>query len=156
MGGDRPVVDGRDLLESGLQELVRKVWNDAREYGGMLYGREDIKAAFFRGYNYDIHKLLISYFDREASDVGTQDEASEAREMGDSVRPKSRLIPRDPNAFVVDEWDPIRAIDDKFAREMELRFSYEGKKVAIGHCDLSKTPDGSIHAHINFFPQNPR
>lgn len=145
MAGDRPVVDGRDLLESGLQELVRKVWDDAREYGGMLYGREDIKAAFFRGYNYDIHKLLISYFDDEASDVSTQDEASEAREMGDSVRPESRLIPR----------DPIKKITDDFAREMDLRFTRAGKKVAMGRCDLTKLPDGSIHARINFFPQNP-
>lgn len=121
MDGDRPVVDGRDLLESGLQELVREVWNDAREYGGMLYGREDIKAAFFRGYNYDIHKLLISYFDGETS------------------------IPR----------DPIKKITDDFAREMDLRFAQEGKKVAMGRCDLMKLPDGSIHARINFFPQNP-
>lgn len=121
MAGDRPVVDGRDLLESGLQELVREVWNDAREYGGMLYGREDIKAAFFRGYNYDIHKLLISYFDGETS------------------------IPR----------DPIKKITDDFAREMDLRFAQEGKKVAMGRCDLTKLPDGSIHARINFFPQNP-
>lgn len=146
MTGDRPVVDGRDLLESGLQELVRKVWDDAREYGGMLYGREDIKAAFFRGYNYDIHKLLISYLDRETSDVGAQDEASEVREVGDSVRPESRLIPR----------DPIKKITDDFAREMDLRFAQEGKKVAMGRCDLMKLPDGSIHARINFFPQNPR
>lgn len=122
MNGDRPVVDGRDLLESGLQELVREVWNDAREYGGMLYGREDIKAAFFRGYNYDIHKLLISYFDGETS------------------------IPR----------DPIKKITDEFAREMDLRFAQEDKKVAMGRCDLTKLPDGSIHARINFFPQNPR
>lgn len=145
MAGDRPVVDGRDLLESGLQELVREVWNDAREYGGMLYGREDIKAAFFRGYNYDIHKLLISYFDGETSDVSTQDEASEAREVGNGVRPESRLIPR----------DPIKKITDDFAREMDLRFARAGKKVAMGRCDLTKLPDGSIHARINFFPQNP-
>lgn len=122
MAGDRPVVDGRDLLESGLQELVREVWNDAREYGGMLYGREDIKAAFFRGYNYDIHKLLISYFDGETS------------------------ISR----------DPIKKITDEFAREMDLRFAQEGKKVAMGRCDLTKLPDGSIHASMEFFPQNPR
>lgn len=158
MDGDRPVVDERDLLESQLQELVRKVWYDARKYGDMLYGREDIKAVYFRRYNHDIHKLLISYLDRETSDAGTQDEASEAREVGDSVRPESHLIPRDPNAFVVDEYydNPIKKITDEFAREMDLRFAYEGKKVAMGHCDLTKMPDGSIHARINFFPQNPR
>lgn len=156
MDGDRPMVDGRDLLESELQELVRKVWHDARKYGDMLYGREDIKAVYFRRYNHDIHKLLISHYDGETSDVGAQDETSETREMGDSVRPKSHLIPRDPNAFVVDEWDPIKKVTDEFAREMELRFAYEGKRAAIGHCDLTKKPDGSIHASIKFFPQNPR
>lgn len=147
MDGDRPVVDGRDLLESQLQELVRKVWHDARKYGGMLYGREDIKAVYFRGYNYDIHKLLISYLDGETGDVGTQDETSEARETGDSVRPESSMIFKK---------NPFDAITDEFAREMELRFAQEGKRVAMGHCDLTKDPDGSIHASIKFFPQNPR
>lgn len=160
MDGDRPVVDGRDLLESGLQELVREVFEEGWEFGSdglpsTECGYAESEEAHKR-HDKKLHELLISYFDGETSDVGTQDEASEAREVGDGVRPKSRLIPRDPNAFVVDEWDPIRAIDDKFAREMELRFAYEGKRVAIGHCDLTKDPDGSIHASIKFFPQNPR
>lgn len=74
----------------------------------------------------------------------------------DGTRPESHLIPRDPNAFAVDEWDPIKKITDDFAREIELRFAYEGKRVAVGHSELTKMPDGSIHAHIKFFPQNPR
>ena len=75
---------------------------------------------------------------------------------GDRVRPESHLIPRDPNAFVVDEWDPIKKITDEFARKMELKFAQEGKKIAIGHCNLSKNPDGSIHARIKYYPQNRR
>lgn len=150
MDGDRPMVDGRDIFESELQGLIREVFEEGWEFGSdglpsTECGYAESEEAHAR-HDKKLHELLVSHYDSEATDVGTQDEASEAREVGDSVRPKSRLIPR----------DPIRAIDDKFAREMELRFSYEGKKVAIGHCDLSKTPDGSIHARINFFPQNPR
>lgn len=151
MDGDRPMVDGRYILESRLQELVREV-----HAAGWIDGSEDRWESYSEDFFPKLHELLTSYFDSPTSDVGAQDEASEVREVGDSVRPKSHLIPSDPNAFVVDEWDPIRAIDDKFAREMELRFSYEGKKVAMGHCDLTKDPDGSIHASIKFFPQNPR
>lgn len=159
MDRDRPVVDGRDLLESRLRELIREVFEEGWEFGSdglpsTECGYAESEEAHAR-HDEKLHELLISYFDSPTSDAGVQDEASEAREVEDSVRPKSRLIPRDPNAFV-DEWDPIRAIDDKFAREMELRFAYEGKRVAIGHCDLTKNPDGSIHARINFFPQNPR
>lgn len=188
MDGDRPVVDGRDLLESGLQELVREVFEEGWEFGSdglpnTECGYAESEEAHAR-HDKKLHELLISYFDGETSDVGAQDEASEAREVGDSVRqkgyierafedgpvevktsedgkatfrivrPKSHLIPRDPNAFVVDEWDPIKKITDEFAREMELRFAYEGKRVAIGHCDLTRDPDGSIHARIEYYPQD--
>lgn len=153
MDGDRPVVGGRDLLESELQELVRKVWNEACKYRDVLYYARVDKEVFLRGYDCDIHKLLVSYLVSPSGDVGSQDETSEEEE---GARPEPHLIPRDPNAFVVDEWDPIKKITDEFAREMDLRFAREGKRVAIGHSELTKMPDGSIHAHINFFPQNPR
>lgn len=151
MDGNRPVDDRLDILESELQGLVRDAF-----FCGFMHGlRRDVER--FKGYKiYDsqIHELLISYLDGSSSDVGAQDEVSEAREVGDGVRPKPHLIPRDPNAFVVDEWDPIKKVADEFAREMELRFAYEGKKVAIGHCDLTKKPDGSIHARIEYYPQD--
>lgn len=160
MDGDRPMVDGRDIFESELQGLIREVFEEGWEFGSdglpsTECGYAESEEAHAR-HDKKLHELLISYFDSPTSDVVTQDEASEAREVGDSVRPKSHLIPRDPNAFVVDEWDPIKKITDEFVREMDLRFAYEGKRVAIGHCDLTKDPDGSIHASIEFFPQNPR
>lgn len=78
MDGDRPMVDRRDLLESELQELIHDVF---------IYGKySPIGYASLDGYSERLHELLISYFDGEASDVGAQDEASEAREMGDNVR----------------------------------------------------------------------
>lgn len=160
MDGDRLMVDGRDIFEFKLQNLIREVFEEGWEFGSdglpnTECGYAESEEAHAR-HDKKLHKLLISYFDSPTSDVGTQDKTSEAREVGDGVRPKSRLIPRDPNAFVADEWDPFNKITDEFAREMELRFAYEGKRVAIGHCDLTKKPDGSIHARINFFPQNPR
>ena len=77
MDGDRPVVDGRDLLEFELQDLIRKVWNEACKYRDVLYYAKVDKEVFLRGYDCDIHELLISYLDGPTGDVGAQDEASE-------------------------------------------------------------------------------
>lgn len=158
MDRDRPVVDGRDIFESELQGLIREVFEEGWEFGSdglpnTECGYAESEEAHAR-HDKKLHELLISYFDSPTNDVGSQNEASEAREVGDSVRPKSRLIPRDPNTFVVDEWDPIKKITDEFAREMKLRFAYEGKRVAIGHCDLTKDPDGSIRGRIEYYPQD--
>ena len=107
MDGDRPVVDGRDIFESKLQELVRKVWDDARKYGdGLRYAGVD-KKVFLDRYDYDIHKLLISYFDSLTSDVGAQDEASEEGEMEDGVRSEGYL-----RQFTSREPDEIKISDD--------------------------------------------
>ena len=154
------MVDGRELLELKLRNFIREVFEEGWEFGtddlpSTECGYAESEEAHAR-HDKKLHELLVSYFDSLTSDVGAQDEAFEAREVGYGARPESRLIPRDPNAFVVDEWDPIKKITDEFVREMALRFAYEGKKVAMGHCDLTKDPDGSIHARINFFPQHPR
>ena len=106
MDGDRPVVDGRDLLESELQNLVRKVWDDARKYGdGLRYAGVD-KKVFLNRYAYDISKLLISYLDDPASDVGTQDEASEGGAMGNGVRSEGylrQLTSREPDEIKISD-----------------------------------------------------
>ena len=91
MDGDRPMVDGRDIFESKLQDLIRKVWNEACKYGdGLRYAGVD-KKVFLNRYDYDIHKLLISYLDGPTSDVGSQNEASEEGEMEDGVRSERQL-----------------------------------------------------------------
>lgn len=77
MDGDRPMVDGRDLLEFELQDLIRKVWNEACKYGNVLCYAGVDKEVFLRGYDCDIHELLISYLDGPTGDVGFQNEASE-------------------------------------------------------------------------------
>lgn len=77
MDGDRPVVDGRDLLEFELQDLIRKVWNEACEYRDVLYYAKVDKEVFLRRYDCDIHELLITYLDHSTADVGAQNEASE-------------------------------------------------------------------------------
>ena len=77
MDGDRSVVDGRDLLEFELQDLIRKVWNEACKYRDVLYYARVGKEVFLRGYDFDIHELLISYLDGPTSDVGSQNKASE-------------------------------------------------------------------------------
>lgn len=91
MDGDRPVVDGRDLLESELQDLIRKVWNEACKYRDVLYYARVDKEVFLRGYDCDIHELLISYLDGPTGNVGPHDETSEEEEMGDGVRSEGRI-----------------------------------------------------------------
>ena len=91
MDGDRPVIDGRNIFESELQNLV---WEAFCE--GWTFGDEDLPDPECCGYaetteaheRYDkrIHELLISYLDGPASDVGAQDETSEEGEMGNRLR----------------------------------------------------------------------
>ena len=154
------MVDGRNIFESELQGFVREVFEEGWEFGSdglpsTECGYAESEEAHAR-HDKKLHELIVSYLDGPTSDVGTQDEAAEEEEMGDRVRSESHLIPGDSDEFVVNEWGLSNKITDEFAREMGLRFAQEGKKVAMGHCNLTKNPDGSIHAHINFFPQNPR
>lgn len=96
MDGDRSVVDGRDIFESELQKLVREAFEQGWEFGNddlpnpahAVYA-EQVDAYY--QLDRKLHELLISYLDGPASDVGAQDEASEAREMGDGVRSKGYL-----------------------------------------------------------------
>lgn len=127
MDGDRPMANGRDLLESRLQEFLRQEGIELRSWQ---------------------REFLVQYLhnrNRQTDHVGAQDEASEAREVGDGVRPESYLKGKHFETMSIDE------ITDEFAREMGLRFAYEGKKVAMGHSELTKMPDGSIHAHIKYW-----
>ena len=83
MDGDRPVADGRDIFESELQSIVREAfvdgWSNSHRPIPLL--RNEIGR-----YDKRVHELFISYLDSPTGDVGAQDEASEAREMGDGVR----------------------------------------------------------------------
>lgn len=141
MDGDRPMADRRDLLESKIQNII---------YEAVIYGRYnshktiwELECEGIGEYFERLHELLVSYFDGEASDVGAQDEASEAREVGDDFRPEADL----KSSFKPTVFDDIT---DDFTKKMSLRFHPEGIK-PIGHCKLEKTPDGSIHASIKYF-----
>lgn len=107
MDGDRPVVDGRDLLEFELQDLIRKVWNEARKYGDALYYAGVDKEVFLREYDCDIHELLIAHLDGPTGDAGAQDEASEEGEIGDSVRSEGYL-----SRYTFREFDKIKTSED--------------------------------------------
>ena len=159
LDGDRSMADGRDILESELQKLVRKVWNDARKYGEALYYARVDKEVFLSGYDFDIHKLLISYLDSPTGDVGTQDETPEARAVGNSVRSKGRLIGRDKNAVIFDEADLCKKIRDEFTMDMAKEFA-KYDKVPMVRYEEDKKPDGSISVRYIFAPfgdqQNPR
>lgn len=90
MDGDRPVVDGRDIFESKLQELIREVFEEGWEFGiddlpSTECGYAESAEAHAR-HDKKLHELIVSYLDGPTSDVGSQDEASEAGEMGDRVR----------------------------------------------------------------------
>lgn len=151
MDGDRPMADRRDLFESELQKLVREAFEDGWGFGDIglpdpyscCYAERE---ETYEMYDERIHELVVSYFDREASDVGAQDEAPETREVGDGVRSKT-----DMKGWVFKP-TMFEEITDKIFREIELRFAQKGKQVAIGHCNLTELPDGSIHASIEYGP----
>lgn len=143
MDRNRPMADGRDLLESRLQELIREAWGNG--YAAHDWWMHPAKCPDDRikEWNEKLHKILISYLDGEAGDVGAQDEASEARAVGDSVRPEPDLRNLGFKPTVFDE------ITDEFTKQMSMRFYPEGIK-PIGHCKLEKMPDGSVHATIKY------
>ena len=105
MDGDRPVVDGRDIFESELQELV---WEAFCE--GWTFGDEDLPDPECCGYaettevreryNKRIHELIVSYLDEPSSDVGTQDGA-----IGDSVRSEPRIDSSESFRYSFKEFD---------------------------------------------------
>lgn len=80
MDGDRPMVDGRDLLESELQGLIREAWAIGFSDGNWDEWSDYEKELFPK-----LHKLLVSHYDGPTSDVGAQDETPETREVGDGV-----------------------------------------------------------------------
>lgn len=76
MDRDRPMADRLYLLKSRLQESVRQTI----EEDDRIIKRQQ-----------EFLNSLIPNNDRETSNVGAQDEASETREMGDGVRQKPDL-----------------------------------------------------------------
>lgn len=83
MDRDRSVVDGRDIFESRLQELVRYAFQAGFEYSDDEL--PDPKIAFcaeleeaYKELDRKVHIFALSYYDRPASDVGAQDETSQA------------------------------------------------------------------------------
>lgn len=56
--------------------------------------------------------------------------------------------------------DPYQQVCERavveFSKHVEANFIQNGEKMAVGNCELTKLPDGSISAHIKFYPQNPR
>lgn len=99
MDGDRPVVDGRDIFESQLQELLRHAW--AIGFGD---GYNDEWSDWHEELYPQLHELIVSYLDGPTGDVGAQDETSEEGEMGDGVRSEgylSQLITEEPYKFEI-------------------------------------------------------
>lgn len=141
MDGDRPVVDGRHLLESELQDLIRKVWNEARKYGDALYYARVDKEVFLRGYDCDIHNILVSYLDSPTSDVAPQDETPEEGAMEDGVRSKAYIDSDESFRYTFKEFDPI---PDGYLRQLMTKKPYK--------FEISK--DGKAVFKIWNLPQN--
>lgn len=79
MDGDRSVVDGRDILESELQELIREAFEKGWEFGdehlsNPTYASYAERNEALEKFDNRLHRLLISYYDSKTSDVGAQDE----------------------------------------------------------------------------------
>lgn len=121
------MADRRGLLKSRLQKLIREVFEEGWEFGidnlpSTECGYAESEEAHAR-HDEKLHELLISYFDDPSSHVGAQDEASEAREMGDGVRSEGNLMPN---------------------------FVYKGERAPIGHCEVRMLPNGDIIGHAKY------
>lgn len=127
MDGDRPMADGRDLLESRLQEFLRQEGIELQPW------QRDFLVQYLRNR------------DRQTDHTGAQDEASEARKVGNGVRPESYLKGKHFETMFIDD------ITDEFTKQLSFRFPNHGLVKPIGHCKLEKMPDGSIHAIIKYY-----
>lgn len=122
MDGDRPMVDGRDIPESKLQDAIRRP----------------------RKFVFDWFDELVSDYNSQTDHVGTQDEASEARAVGNGIRPESDMRSLEIKPTVFDD------ITSEFTKKLSFRFPNYGLVKPVGHCKLEKMPDGSIHAIIKY------
>lgn len=126
LDGDRSMADGRDILESELQEFLRQMGIDAKPWQ---------------------REFLVQYLhncDRSANHVGAQDEASEEGTMGDGVRSERYLIGKD-------EADLCKKIQDDFTMELARAFDKYGK-VPMVRYEEEKEPDGSVSVRYIFAP----
>ena len=102
MDRDRPVVDGRDIFESQLQDLLLEAWAIGTSDGENDEWSYRVQEELYP----KLHELVISHLDGPASDVGAQDEASEEGEMGDGVRSEGylrQLTSREPDEIKISE-----------------------------------------------------
>lgn len=132
----------RDLLESELQAIVRDAFATGYLQG---YGRRGYRSENCELYCQQIQEVVTSYFDREKSDAGAQDESSETRVLGDSVQSEAGLSHF--GAFKPTGFDEITS---EFAKQLSFRFPNHGLVKPVGHCKLEKMPDGSVHAVIKY------
>ena len=126
------MTDRYDIFASKLQEFLQQEGIDLRPWQ---------------------RDFLVQYIcnrDLRADHVDTQDETPETREVGDCVRPEPRLRGLEIGQTFFDE------IDDEFIRHISLRFNNHGCVKPIGHAKLTKNPDGSIHASIEYGSTKPQ
>lgn len=156
MDGDRPMADRRDLLESKIQNII---------YEAVIYGRYnshktiwELECEGIGEYFERLHELLVSYFDGEASDVGAQDEASEARAVGDSIRSKTYLKGTGIQTCVFDDLDSdlCQSIMNKRSEQI----SEAAKKALLDYSDslfngcietVETMDDGTIDVRTRYF-----
>lgn len=72
MDRDRPVVDGRDIFESKLQDLLLEAWAIGTSDGENDEWSYRVQEELYP----KLHELVISHLDGPTSDVGAQDETA--------------------------------------------------------------------------------
>lgn len=116
----------RDLLESELQAIVRDAFATGYLQG---YGRRGYRSENCELYCQQIQEVVASHFDREKSDAGTQFGFTRT---------------------------PIEEAYDEIVEAINYRIPHDEVIKPIGHCKLTKKPDGSIHASIKFGSTKPQ
>ena len=148
MDGDRPLADRRDIFKSRVQEIIHDAWwggwwdnQSERRFGEWPPEKRKERVKTYL----EMFDFALSYLDGPTGDVGAQDEASEAREVGDDVRSKTDMRFPGFKPTVFDD------ITDDFTKKLSMRSPHGGAIKLIGHCKLEKIPDGSIRATIEYF-----
>lgn len=163
MDRDRSVADRRDIFKSRVQEIIHDAW-----WGGWWDNQSEHRFGEWppekrkeRVKTYlEMFDLALSNFDGSASDVGPQDETSEARTVGDRVRSKTYLKGKRICMRVIDDLDsdPCRLVTDKVCKQIieAAKKAHIDPNLLVGYPETTKEPDGSIRVRIKYFQQNRR
>lgn len=161
MDGDRSMADRRDIFKSRVQEIIHDAW-----WGGWWDNQSEHRFGEWppekrkeRVKTYlEMFDFALSYLDDPSGNVGPQDETSEARAVGDSIRSKTYLKGTGIQTCVFDDLDSdlCQSIMNKRSKQI----SEAAKKALLDYSDslfngcietVETMDDGTIDVRTRYF-----